>query len=222
MAEVRLPGPESRCEAGREPGRPGPTVTVGVRRATATGVTSPGSGRAPQPPPEADTSALPAAAFSGDYGPAAGEAAPVVGVRRPMKMTTAQKRTLSQSATQAAAVKAYLEHLDGGVRNGPAVSQETLQTRIAERERRIELEADPCVRLELIQKRLDDEAALAELQRRPDPAEVAAELEAGFVDVAEAYSQRKGITYTAWREAGVPAAVLRAAGMPRTRRSAAG
>ena len=44
-------------------------------------------------------------------------------------------------------------------------------------------------------------------------------LEAGFVEYAKAYSERKGITYAAWREAGVPASILKDAGIKRTRSS---
>ena len=44
-------------------------------------------------------------------------------------------------------------------------------------------------------------------------------LEAGFVEYAASYATRKGITWPAWREAGVSAEVLRAAGIKRTRRA---
>ena len=40
-------------------------------------------------------------------------------------------------------------------------------------------------------------------------------LETEFVAVAKPYAQRKGISYEAWREAGVPAATLKAAGIGR-------
>ena len=40
-------------------------------------------------------------------------------------------------------------------------------------------------------------------------------LESGFVKVVSAYSERKGISYAAWREQGVPAAVLKAGGIKR-------
>jgi hypothetical protein len=45
-----------------------------------------------------------------------------------------------------------------------------------------------------------------------------ASVEKEFVEVAKSYSERKGITYSAWREAGVSAQTLREAGIPRTRR----
>jgi hypothetical protein len=40
-------------------------------------------------------------------------------------------------------------------------------------------------------------------------------LEREFAKVAQAYSQRKGISYAAWRELGVPADVLKRAGIGR-------
>ncbi len=40
-------------------------------------------------------------------------------------------------------------------------------------------------------------------------------LEEGFVKAAKNYSERKGITYAAWREAGIDASVLRRAGIRR-------
>ena len=42
-------------------------------------------------------------------------------------------------------------------------------------------------------------------------------LEDEFVGVAKAYSERNGISYQAWREVGVPAAVLSHAGISRSR-----
>lgn len=43
-----------------------------------------------------------------------------------------------------------------------------------------------------------------------------AERKEAFVNAAAAYGARRGISYTAWRAAGVPAAVLRRAGISRS------
>ena len=43
-----------------------------------------------------------------------------------------------------------------------------------------------------------------------------ASLEAGFVKIAKSYSNRKGISYTAWRAVGVQPNVLKKAGIPRS------
>ena len=39
--------------------------------------------------------------------------------------------------------------------------------------------------------------------------------EKGFAGAAKAYGERKGITFAAWREFGVPTAVLKQAGITR-------
>ncbi len=73
--------------------------------------------------------------------------------------------------------------------------------------------AKTLARLDLIQERLRLQAALDHLQPEPDTSDV----EATFVKVAQSYGECKGISYGAWRTVGVPAAVLRHAGAPRTR-----
>ncbi len=71
--------------------------------------------------------------------------------------------------------------------------------------------ADPLKRLQLRQERLDLEAELATSTNKID----LGSLETEFVQSAKPYSSRKGISYFAWREAGVPAATLKAAGISR-------
>ena len=58
----------------------------------------------------------------------------------------------------------------------------------------------------------DLEAALARSEETID----LTELEDAFAEAAAAYGDRKGITYGAWREVGVPAAMLKRAGISRT------
>jgi hypothetical protein len=41
-------------------------------------------------------------------------------------------------------------------------------------------------------------------------------LEAAFVKIAKKFSENRGVTYGAWRDAGVPAPVLKKAGIRRT------
>jgi hypothetical protein len=67
-------------------------------------------------------------------------------------------------------------------------------------------------RLELIQQRRSLEVEQAGMQAgAPD----ISALEKEFIRSAKGYSARKGITYGAWREFGVPAEVLRKAGITR-------
>ncbi|HMK63772.1 MAG TPA: hypothetical protein VK386_09150, partial [Acidimicrobiales bacterium] len=51
---------------------------------------------------------------------------------------------------------------------------------------------------------------------RLTPAQDLDRLESAFVVVAKRYAARKGISYSAWRAAGVPAGVLARAGISRS------
>jgi len=73
-------------------------------------------------------------------------------------------------------------------------------------------DAGPVARLQLVQERMDLEAELNAGEETLDLEAV----EQAFVKAAKGYSERKGISYAAWREAGVPATVLRSAGIDRT------
>lgn len=127
-------------------------------------------------------------------------------------MTKAHKEAMAVGRRQSRAVKLYLEALERGRKRGPKVTPERLEARIADAEAAIGSEDDPVKRLQLIQDRMDDEERLEELRNEPDRDE----LEQAFVDVAADYGERKGISYKAWRELGVPAATLKAAGIPRS------
>lgn len=132
-----------------------------------------------------------------------------------MAMTQEHKDALAQGRRESKAIKGYLEALDAPKRRGRPVTAESLQTKIADLDGTIRDESDPLRRVELIQARLDAEEALGGLEAT----ENIDNLEAGFIEFGEAYSVRKGISYAAWREAGVPAPVLKSAGVKRTRRS---
>jgi hypothetical protein len=67
-------------------------------------------------------------------------------------------------------------------------------------------------RLHLTQERIDLEQQLAAVGNGNVDVEA---LEEEFIQVAGAYSERKGITYEAWRSAGVEPRVLKAAGIGR-------
>jgi len=126
-------------------------------------------------------------------------------------MSKAHKRALAEGRTHSRVVRDYLQALDAGSqRRGrlPTLTPSDVQARI-------DVESDPLRRVELIQQRMDVEDRLAVQANEPD----VESLERQFVQAAKGYAQRKGISYTAFRELGVPAAVLREAGVPRTRRS---
>ena len=127
-------------------------------------------------------------------------------------MSAEHKAALAQGRREGRAVKGYLEGL-GSRRPGRPVTPERLRDKVAGLEARIAAEADPLKALELRQERIDAQEALV----RAEVSEDLATLEAAFVEHAGSYSERKGISYAAWREAGVPADVLRRAGVGRSR-----
>ncbi len=131
------------------------------------------------------------------------------------QMSDEHKAALAEGRRQGKAVRDYLAVIDMDRRRGPRLSKEQLEEKIRDCQAQIDAEDDPVKRLDLVQKRLDYEDRLAENGEEID----LSSLEKSFVQVAQAYGERKGISYTAWREIGVPAAVLKDAGVPRTRRT---
>ncbi|MDP8929643.1 MAG: hypothetical protein M3O70_13985 [Actinomycetota bacterium] len=111
----------------------------------------------------------------------------------------------------------YLEALHADDQRGRPIDRQSVQARIERLQSQINDEPKAVRRVELIQQRLDAERRLAGLEESTDRESLVRD----FIEVAEAYSQRRGITYTAWREVGVPAAVLKEAGITRGRTSTA-
>jgi len=133
------------------------------------------------------------------------------------KMSDEHKAALAKGREQGRAVREYLAALSEEKKPGRRVDAETLAMKITQVQDQIASEPDPAKRVEHIQNRLDLEAQQADASEAVD----LKALEQGFVEAAKEYSDRKGISYSAWREAGVPAAVVKAAGIPRTRRPTA-
>ncbi len=73
-------------------------------------------------------------------------------------------------------------------------------------------EADQIKKLQLIQDRMDLAQELERTENKPD----LTALEDDFVGAAKPYSERKGISYAAWRELGVEASVLKRADIGRS------
>jgi hypothetical protein len=80
---------------------------------------------------------------------------------------------------------------------------------VAQIEEWLSEESSPIREVELIHQRLDIDAQLAQA----DQAARLAELEEAFVKVAASWAKRSGISAAALREVGVPANVLRRAGV---------
>ncbi len=126
-------------------------------------------------------------------------------------MTDEHKEALAVGRAEGRAVRAYLEALETNrPKRGRKRTKESIRRRLEAVAAEME-EADPLRRLQLAQEELD----LTEEMGRLDQGIDMAELEKGFVEVARSYAERKGISYAAFREVGVPAAVLREAGISR-------
>ncbi|GEM_PF-1532458 len=134
---------------------------------------------------------------------------PAPGSRSPM--SAEHKEALKAGRSESRAVRRYLEALDRNrPRRGRRRTSEAIRQQLESVEKRLE-DAEPFERLHLLQERRDLEAELASRDQGVD----LATLEEEFVRVAAAYSARKGISYSTWREWGVEAAVLRRAGITR-------
>jgi hypothetical protein len=108
------------------------------------------------------------------------------------------------------AVAAYLTALKGPRPSGSSkAKREGLMRRRAQVEQWISEERSPIREVELIQSRLDIDAQLAQL----DAADRLPELEKASVKVAKSWCGRSGVSAAALREVGVPASVLRRAGL---------
>jgi len=121
----------------------------------------------------------------------------------------AQKQAMAEGRTQSKIVREYLAALEAqkdGRGRKPRRPEEI--------QKEIEREPDPIKRLELVQKRMEAQERYGRSEDEPD-LEV---LEARFLEVVVPYAERRGVAYMAFRELGVPAAVLKKAGIPRKHR----
>lgn len=125
-------------------------------------------------------------------------------------MSDAHKEALAVGREQGRVVRRYLEALEANKpRRGRKRTPESIQERLAAIEARI-ADADALSRLHLAQVRMDLEAELAASGGGGIEA-----LEGDFIEAVGPYSERKGISYDAWRAGGVEPRVLKAAGLGR-------
>jgi len=127
------------------------------------------------------------------------------------QMTEDHKQALAVGRAEGRMVRAYLEALES---SKPKRGRKRTKDSIARRLERIEIEideADPLKRLQLAQEKLDLDEELLQMDSGID----LSRLETDFTKVARGYAERKGITYAAFRQIGVPAAVLKKAGISR-------
>jgi hypothetical protein len=136
---------------------------------------------------------------------------PTKGKRGPAKMTDEHKAALAAGREQSRHVSAYLDALEAHKpKRGRKRTPDSIKNRLVEIEAALPT-ATGIKKLELAQSKLDLEAELA----AKDVAVDLTELRKNFVKHASSYGKRKGISYGAWREAGVSAADLKDAGISR-------
>jgi hypothetical protein len=127
-------------------------------------------------------------------------------------MSDGHKQALAEGREQGRGVRLYLEALE---KNRPKRGRKRTSDSIAKRLDTIGqrlADADPLTRLHLIQERINLQNELEALKAKTD----LTDLEEGFIASAKSYGRRKGITQAAWRSLGVPADVLRKAGITRS------
>lgn len=130
----------------------------------------------------------------------------------PKTLSNAQKAAMAEGRREARIVESYLSSLE---------RKQVFRGRKTAAEIEAELErvnqaidaASVIEKLSLLQEREDLQREALEIEPEDDH-----ELEAQFTAIARAYGERKGISYSTWREIGVPKEILKAAGVARTRR----
>lgn len=126
-------------------------------------------------------------------------------------MSDEHKAALAEGREQGRAVRRYLEAIEAHKpRRGRKRSPDSMQKRLAAIEDELAT-ADPLNRVHLSQERIDLQRQLSVGTEKVD----LEGLEGDFVAAAGPYSERKGISYNAWRAVGVEARVLKAAGIGR-------
>jgi uncharacterized protein YicC (UPF0701 family) len=127
-------------------------------------------------------------------------------------MTDEHKAALAEGRSQGRAVRAYLEAIEGHrPKRGRKRTSDSISKRLDAIEEELQ-EADALRRLQLTQERINLQHELESAQDTVD----LESLEREFIRVAKGYAERKGISYAAFRELGVPASALKQAGISRS------
>lgn len=127
------------------------------------------------------------------------------------QMTEDHKEALAVGRAEGRMVRAYLEALESSKpKRGRKRTKDSIAGRLDKIDDELE-SADPLKRLQLAQEQLD----LSEELEQMDSGVDLAKLEKEFAKVAKGYAERKGISYAAFRQIGVPAAVLKKASISR-------
>jgi len=129
-------------------------------------------------------------------------------------LSPAHKKALAQGRTMSATVDRYLAAINTPKTRGRKVTKATLTQRLtgAQAQAKTATGVDKVLASQGVR---DLQAKLAQMNATSG-ADVKT-LESAFVKIAKAFGQNRGIGYGAWRDAGVPADVLKKAGVARTR-----
>ena len=136
---------------------------------------------------------------------------PFMSPRGKGSVTEEHKAAMAHGRVEGRAISSYLEALEQHKpKRGRKRTPDSIDKQLADIDAKLDA-ANAITRLTLVQQKLD-------LQKEKESLGGAVDLskfEEAFVAAAKGYSQRKGISYAAWREVGVPADVLKRAGISR-------
>lgn len=128
-------------------------------------------------------------------------------------MEDSQKQAMKVGREQGAIIQRYLDALDSiAPQHGPRRDPANIARQLVKIDKQL-LTASKLAAVSLLQDRIN----LLRARDAIATANALDEMEADFVDVVKSYSERRGISYSAWREIGVSADVLRKADIPVTR-----
>jgi hypothetical protein len=129
-------------------------------------------------------------------------------------MTATHKKALADGRSMSATVDAYLAAINVPKKRGRKVSTAVLEQRLVRARSRAKT-ATGVDKVLAAQEVRDLQARLA--QASATTATDVRSLESAFVKVAGRFSEKRGIRWSAWRDAGVSGEVLKKAGIARTR-----
>jgi hypothetical protein len=128
-------------------------------------------------------------------------------------MSSGHKAALARGRAESASVRHYLEALETSKpKRGRKRTPASIDKRLSAIENQLGT-ADALTKLHLLQEQKD----LSDERSRVAQVKDLSVLEKQFIKVAKSYGERKGITYSTWRTAGVGASVLQLAGISRAR-----
>jgi hypothetical protein len=131
----------------------------------------------------------------------------------PKALTPEHKQAMTAGRKEGQAVKAYLDALEQHrPRRGRRRTPDSIRKRLVAIDAEID-GASSLQRLQLTQERRDLQNELATMEAGAT-VDLSA-LESAFLGVAKSYGDRKGIAYATWRDLGVPADILKKAGITR-------